>query len=310
MPAPTKDEIAALRERFYDATITEVIRCSSRVRIIRVRPDAGSVRFVPGQYLALGLGGWEPRADGGSEFLPEDTGRDLLVRHYSFSHPILDAGGAALAAPSTSDGYEFYVVLSDAGGTGAEPRFSPRLFGLGPGDRLHAGGEPGGEYTTAHVGHADDAVFLATGTGEAPHNAMIWDLLSRGHEGRIVSVVCAQRRDDLGYLATHEKLMRLRPAYRYLTLTTRESGGAGRRMRIQEYFASGAMEEDLGWSLDPARAHVFVCGNPGLIGVPRRRPGSRVYPEPAGMIELLEKRGFNADARSGAKVNVHYERFW
>ncbi len=304
-------EIRALRERFYDATITEVIPCSPRVRILRVRPDAKPVSFTPGQYLALGLGAWEPRVDaGGSEVFPEGGEQELLVRHYSFSHPILDRGGAGLAAPGSLDGYEFYVVLSDEGGTGTEPRFSPRLFGLREGDRLHAGSEPAGEYSAAPVGPGEDAVFLATGTGEAPHNAILWELMSRHHTGRLASVVCAQRRADLGYAATHERLERLRPPYRYMTLTTREPGDAGRKRRIQDCFASGEMEKELGWKMDPARTHVFLCGNPGMIGIPHRRPGSRIYPEPAGMIELLEARGFNSDPRAEGKVNIHYERFW
>ncbi len=303
-------EIEDLRKRHYDATVVSVTACSPRVRILRVRPDREPVRFTPGQYLALGLGLWEPRADGGgSEILPPASERDLLVRHYSFSHPILDGGGARLAAPDGEGLYEFYVVLSAEGGTGTEPRFSPRIFALGAGDRLHAGREPAGEYGTAPVSPGEDAVFIATGTGEAPHNAMIWELASRGHAGRLASVVCAQRTADLGYRAVHEGLAKLRPEYRYLTLTTREPEAPGRKGRIQDYFASGDLERDLGWRLDPARCHVFLCGNPGMIGVPRRRPGSRVYPRSVGMIELLERRGFNSDPRSG-RVNIHYERFW
>ena len=41
-------------------------------------------------------------------------------------------------------------------------------------------------------------LFLATGTGEAPHNYMLWELLRRGHTGRILSACCVRYRRDLG----------------------------------------------------------------------------------------------------------------
>jgi len=44
-----------------------------------------------------------------------------------------------------------------------------------------------------------------------------------------------------------------------------------------------------GKPLDPAAAHVFLCGNPKMIGVPEkdRETGARVYPKPLGVIEMV-----------------------
>ena len=311
MPELQRHEIEALEKRLYNATLTSIRECTPRLRVMRVRPDAGLVPHSPGQYLAIGLGTWHPRADGGGkEILPEGAERELMIRHYSFSHPILAPGGTKLVERGALAEYEFYVGLPDSDNGSTEPRFTPRLFSLAEGDRLYSGDEPAGEYTIDPVGPGEDVLFVATGTGEAPHNALIWDLMSRGHEGRIASVVCTRFGAEQCYRETHERLEKIRPGYRHLPLVTREPDAAARGMRVQEYLATGALEKDLGWELDPRRANVFLCGHPGMIGVPSRRPGSRTYPNPEGMIEILERRGFNADPRNGERVSIHYERFW
>jgi ferredoxin--NADP+ reductase len=155
-------------------------------------------------------------------------------------------------------------------------------------------------------------VFLATGTGEAPHNYMLWNLLSRGHSGKILNACCVRHSLDLGYLAVHNALMAEYPNYTYLPLTTRELGLA-RKVYIQDLIASGELEDSLGAALDPTSTHVFLCGNPKMIGVPvhNRETGERTYPEPLGVIELLEKRGFKADiAATKFKGNIHFEEYW
>src|SRR5436309_550738 len=78
----------------------------------------------------------------------------------------------------------------------------------------------------------DTVVFLATGTGEAPHNYMIWELLRRGHAGKIVSVCCVRFLRDLGYLDIQRELMRRHGHYKYITLTTRENLQAGQKVYI------------------------------------------------------------------------------
>jgi ferredoxin--NADP+ reductase len=82
---------------------------------------------------------------------------------------------------------------------------------------------------------------------------------------------------------------------------------------IQDLIASGELDETLGAPLDPATTHVFLCGNPKMIGVPvrDRDTGARSYPKPVGVIEVLEGRGFAADvAATKFKGNVHFEEYW
>jgi ferredoxin--NADP+ reductase len=304
-------KIVDLEAALYNASVEEVRKCGPGLRVLRIRPDAGPVAYTPGQYIGLGLGIWAPRADGRrAEEIAAGQERELMVRHYSFSHPILDPAGGGLVKPGALDTCEFYIALPAYDPGDREPRFTPRLFALQDGDRLFIESEAAGEYTADTVAPDDDVVLVATGTGEAPHNALVWHLMARGHRGRIASVVCTRFAAEQGYRETHRVLERLRPGYRYLTLTTREPGDGGGRGHLQDYLSSGDLERDLGWKLKPGRAQVFLCGNPAMIGIPKRRPGIRKYPIPRGMIEVLEGMGFNADDRSGRPDNIHYERFW
>jgi ferredoxin--NADP+ reductase len=107
--------------------------------------------------------------------------------------------------------------------------------------------------------------------------------------------------------------MRRHPRYKYLALTTREADTVGHKVYIQDLITSGQLEEQLGDRLDPGRTHVFLCGNPKMIGVPVKDPatGQRGYPQPVGVIEVLEGRGFQADyAPAKVKGNVHFEEYW
>jgi ferredoxin--NADP+ reductase len=156
-------------------------------------------------------------------------------------------------------------------------------------------------------------LFLSTGTGEAPHNYMLWELLRRGHAGRILAACCVRYRQDLGYLAIHQQLMQRYPNYTYLPLTTREADTLANKVYIQDLVVSGQLEERLGQPLDPARTHVFLCGNPKMIGVPTldKATNQKVYPQPLGVIEVLEKRGFQVDfAPAKQKGNIHFEEYW
>jgi ferredoxin--NADP+ reductase len=141
---------------------------------------------------------------------------------------------------------------------------------------------------------------------------MLWELLRRGHAGRILSACCVRYRRDLAYVATHERLERLYPNYTYLSLTTREADTVKHKVYIQDLITSGQLEERLGVPLDPTTTHVFLCGNPKMIGVPikDKETGERKYPTPLGVIEILEKRGFQADQGSKAKGNIHFEEYW
>lgn len=211
---------------------------------------------------------------------------------------------------------EFYITLVRRADE-KPPALTPRIFALQPGDRIFCGPQVHGHYTLENVAPDANVIFAATGTGEAPHNAMTAQLLKAQHRGRIVNVTCVRWKKDLGYLATHRRLEAMFPHYRYVALTTREPENldasrpdyVGKRY-LQEYFESGNFESETGLSLDPENTHIFLSGNPDMIGVPpRTHDGSRRYPQPEGMVETLENLGFHVDLPH-QRGNIHFEKYW
>ena len=281
---------------------------------IRVRPDFPRPPHKPGQYCSLGLGYWEPRVDGCQvETLPPEDLVRVVRRAYSISCSVYaDGQPGRLMDLAENDWIEFYIVLVRENADGRVPALTPRLFALREGDRINIGEKITGMYTLDPVRPTDTVLFLGTGTGEAPHNYMLWDLLRRGHAGKILNACCVRYSRDLGYLDLHQRLMGRYPNYKYLALTTREPG-LTRKVYIQDLITSGELEEQLGAQLDPERTHVFLCGNPKMIGVPVRdkETGAKTYPQPVGVIEVLEGRGFHADvAAVKFKGNIHFEEYW
>lgn len=309
--ATIESDIERLRSKYYNASVVAVREVHAALTILRVRPDWGRLVFEPGQYTALGLGDWEPTV--GESNQAAATDRRVIRRAYSISCSLLDAAGRLVRA-ADSPYLEFYIALV-ANGSSPRPRLTPRLFRLKPGNRLYLSPHAHGRHTLAGVRSQDQIVFVATGTGEAPHNALLAELLASGHSQPIVSITCARYRRDLGYLTVHRELARRFSNYRYLTLTTREAenldpqapGYRGRR-HLQEYFDSGDFERAAGIALDPRRTHVYLCGNRAMIGSPADRTDSS-RPAEMAMTEVLQRRGFTLD-EAERPGNLHCERFW
>jgi len=308
----TPEECALLRQQHYNATVVSLKHVHEDLAIVRIRPDFRVPPHKPGQYSTLGMGQWEPRHPGCQNEIPKpEDERKLIRRAYSLSSSIIDEQGDLFDLPRM-DWLEFYIVLVRETDKNP-PALTPRLFLLKEGDRVFLGEKIAGHYTLDPVQPGDAVVYLSTGTGEAPHNYMVWELLRRGHQGRILAACCVRYRRDLAYLAIHEELMRRYPQYTYLSLTTREADTVKHKVYIQDLITSGQLEERLGQALDPAHAHVYLCGNPKMIGVPTidRASGQTQYPEPPGVVEILEKRQFRMDQPSvKLKGNIHFEEYW
>ncbi len=308
----TPEECAALRQQQYNATVVWLQKPNSDLMILRIRPDHPVPPHKPGQYSTIGMGQWEPRAPGCQDELPKPADDKKLIRRaYSLSCSVLDDQGKLFDMPHTG-WLEFYIVLVRQAESGP-PALTPRLFTLKEGDRLFLGAKIAGHYTLDPVKPGDTVLFLSTGTGEAPHNYMLWELLRRGHTGKTLSACCVRYRRDLGYVPLHEELMRRHANYTYLSLTTREFQDAGPKVYIQDLITSGQLEQRLGKALDPATTHVYLCGNPKMIGVPTtdKATGAKVYPQPPGVVEILEQRRFQIDQPSlKLKGNIHFEEYW
>jgi ferredoxin--NADP+ reductase len=203
---------------------------------------------------------------------------------------------------------EFYIVKVRPGQEEI-PALTPRIFLKGVGDRIFMGRKFTGHYTLEGVEPTDNVIFLSTGTGEAPQNLMTAELLRREHQGKILNVVCVRYRADLAYVEQQKIVEERYPLYRYLTLTTREPENQGKKVYIQDMIPSGQLEAELGAPLDPGSTHVYLCGNPSMIGLPKWIDDEIVFPETVGVCQLLHERGFTIDRRK-QRGNVHYEEYW
>jgi ferredoxin--NADP+ reductase len=297
--APTPED---LRLKHYNAIVCFARRSDDETLVFRIRPDALFPPVRPGQAASLGLGRWEPRCDGVPVEFDPAARTPLIRRSYSVASSMIDERGEIV--PVGADGELEFLVTLVTSETDDPSRLTPRLFALGPGDRLFLAPKPFGRYGFEGVGTEDDVLLLATGTGEAPHTAMVAALLAAGHRGRIAAMTSARQRSNLAYLDAHRAVERRFANYCYVPVTTREPenldpvhpGYVGRR-HLQELFVSGDLARQIGWNPDPLRTFVFLCGRPEFLGV-----GSTTRDEP-GMVPLLTAAGFPPD-------RIRFERYW
>jgi len=300
--------IEELRREHYNATITYFEPTHSDLWVLGVKPDHGDVHHLPGQYASLGLGYWEDRIDDAEDPSLEKQWDKLVRRSYSISHRIFDEYGYLAQERDTTE-LEFYIVLVPPTPENI-PGLTPRLAKKRPGDRIYMGPKVAGRYTLGPVTDPKGTVvFFATGTGEAPHNAMIVELLRKGHMGPILSAVTVRNLADLGYIDKHRELESRYANFHYVPLPTREPGIPKRY--IQDLIVDNVFEKEHGVVLDPATTHVFLCGNPAMIGLPKEdeQTGALTYPKPTGVVEILSERGFTLDHRN-KRGNLHFEEYW
>ncbi|NQY56570.1 MAG: hypothetical protein HRT86_08815 [Ilumatobacteraceae bacterium] len=300
---PALDE---LRDEFYNATITHFEPTHSDLWVLRVKPDAGDTSYLPGQYASLGLGYWEERIDDADDPEAEERWDKLIRRSYSISSRMFDDHGY-LTDDNALDELEFYIVLVEPTPDNV-PGLTPRLALKKVGDRIYLGPKVAGRYTLRAVTDPTaEVVFFSTGTGEAPHNGMVVELLRKGHTGPIVSAVTVRANSDLGYAEQHRELERRYHNYHYLAMPTREPDIPKRY--LQDLIRDDDFGTKLGIELSPVTTHVYLCGNPAMIGVPEEVDGELTFPETTGVVELLTERGFTIDRRN-QPGNIHYEEYW
>lgn len=293
---------AALEEKYYNATITGFEYVTDGLWKIRVRPDNGVQKHKAGQYLVLGLGYWQDRDDNLIESDIDKRINRIVKRAYSISTPFLDSDNQ-LVDTNELDDYEFYIsrVHSDTN----IASLTPRLAKCEVGSRIFCAKRPTGKYTLNPVTDPDSTcVFISTGTGEAPHISMASELLRNGHSGQIISVVTARLWTEFAYDKPNKKVEELFSNYHYLPLPTREADVAKRYP--QDVLADTTLETLLGVDLTPETSHIFLCGNPKMIGM-ELLPD--IWPRPVGMCELFTRRGFTVNTRE-QKGNIYLEEYW
>ncbi|MCU1364786.1 MAG: Flavodoxin reductase family protein [Ilumatobacteraceae bacterium] len=298
--------IDELRAEHYNATITHFEPTHSDLWVLRVRPDHGDVTHLPGQYASLGLGYWEARIDAAEDDDLDGKWDKMVRRSYSISSRMWDDHGY-LTGDLDADELEFYIVLVPPTPDNV-PGLTPRLACKRPGDRIYLGPKVAGRYTLGPVTDPSNTLlFFSTGTGEAPHNAMIVELLRKAHHGPIISAVSVRKWADLGYIEQHRALEARYPNYHYLPMPTREPDVP--KQYLQDLIANDVLQARFGIELDPAHTHMFMCGNPAMIGLPEDVEGVLHYPEVTGVVQLLAERGFTLDHRK-TRGNIHFEEYW
>lgn len=298
--------IEELRAEHYNATITAFEPTHSDLWVLRIKPDQGDTSYVPGQYASLGLGFWEPRIDDAHDPDAEKRWDKLIRRSYSISSRMFDESGY-LTDDNGLDQLEFYIVLV-APTDDNTPALTPRLALKQVGDRIYLGPKVAGRYTLKPViDPKAEIVFFSTGTGEAPHNGMVVELLRKGHTGPIISAVTVREAKDLGYMDKHRELEARYANYHYMPMPTREPGVPKRY--LQDLIRDNDFETQFGVTLAAETTHVFLCGNPAMIGIPEETDGELKFPETVGVVELLSEQGFTVDSRK-APGNIHFEEYW
>ena len=278
-PEPFAD-MSAINQDPYNATVIGREEINPQLVILRVRPDKEMFDFRPGQFAVLGLQGGAPRVAAAA---PEDvpTEPDKLIRR-----------AYSIASSSLEKRYvEFYLTLITSG------QLTPRLFALKHGDRVFLGPKASGIFTLDKVAPEKAAILIATGTGLAPYISMLRTMLVSDAQRRFVVLHGARYSYDLGYRGELESLARLRPNFTYIPSITRPDQDPhfyGHTGRIQTLVEQGVLEKESGVALDPARAEVFLCGNPDMVSIVKL---------------MLEKKGFAAKGGAGP-VTIHVEEYW
>lgn len=234
--------------------------------------DGSSLAFEAGQFVRLGLRA-PPRVAGGAP--------RLLQRAYSIA--------SAVGEPEV----ELFLRRVSAG------RLSPGLFALSPGDELHMDSRAYGSFTLAGIPADRDLVLVATGTGVAPYLSMLRThaRVAQRPWRRVALVLGARIALDLGYADELARLVIAMPELTYHPLLSREpvtSGWSGLRGRVQDLLDAARWSRYVPFELDPATAHVLLCGNPEMIEE---------------VIALLEARGFQRSRRD-APGTLRTERYW
>ena len=264
----------------YNATVIGREEINPQLVVLRVRPDGNVFDFKPGQFAVLGLPGSAPRVP---EAAPEENTAEpdkMIRRAYS------------IASSSLEKRYvEFYLTLITSGA------LTPRLFALKHGDRVFMGPKASGIFTLDRVAPDKAAVMIATGTGLAPYISMLRTLLVNEDKRRFVVLHGARYSWDLGYRGELESLARLRPNFTYIPSITRADQDPhfiGYTGRIQALVEQGVVEKESGVALDPARAEVFLCGNPEMVKA---------------VTGLLAIKGF-AGKGGPNSATIHVEEYW
>jgi ferredoxin--NADP+ reductase len=216
--------------RFIAAEITARRDLTADLWTFRVRP-AEPLRFIPGQYVALGL----PAA-----------GR-MLERPYSIC-----------SAPHEPE-LEFFLELVPDG------VLTPLLYALRPGAPIYLRRAAKGRFVFDRESRNPNHLMIASVTGVAPYVSIVRDLARQpAAPPRILILHSASTPVELGFSEELEASARRFPWLDYVRTVSRPwlfpdwSGERGRVEDIVRKYADTA-------GFDPRSTTVYACGHPQMI---------------------------------------------
>ncbi|HVJ15582.1 MAG TPA: ferredoxin--NADP reductase [Polyangiaceae bacterium] len=229
--------------------------------LFTLRVQAEIAPFEPGQFVNIGL-----RLEG-----------ELVFRAYSLASP-------------PSQPLEFYVTEVQGGA------LTPRLCQLTPGESLLVEQHPQGFFTLRYIPDAPELWLLATGTGLGPFMSMLRSEEIWRRFGRLVLAHGVREAAQLSY---RDELAELSAQHDgrlvWVPVVSRESAAGGvLHGRLTTTLTDGSLEQRAGVTLDPARSHVMLCGNPAMIH---------------DVTALLEERGLRKH-RQRKPGHISIEKYW
>lgn len=194
--------------------------------------EAAIEPFKAGQFTKLGL----------------EIGSEVVGRPYS----IVSAPGDPLL--------EFYFS------TVPEGPLSPRLAQLDAGSPIQLAPKANGFLVLDEVPPSIHLWLLATGTGIGPFLSILKTAEPWQRFQRVVLVHAARAAEELTYRRAIARLLEAEPKrFSYLPMLSREPADYALAGRIPAAIADGRLEARAGLALEPALAHVMLCGNPAMI---------------------------------------------
>ena len=268
-------------EDVYNATIHAIRPVADGLVVFSLKPDEPIPDRLPGHYVSIGL-------------FDESVAEPKLIRRpYSVS--------CSLDGRSAGDLIELYVVLVPEG------NLTPLLFRKVRGDRLFLNRKMYGNYTLPALRDDMTIILASTGTGIAPHLTMLGPCVTACRN--VVVMDCVRYRAELAYAAEITRFCATHPNLRYIPIVTREGTP---KTYIQDYFSRNIFEHEYAMVLSAADTHVFACGNPAMIGIPRqdRKTGEYSFPVDNGLVEILMNRFGLKIHKTRDPGQIHFEKYW
>lgn len=268
-----------------NAVISQKVEIAPGLIILQVKPDGWDLPdFKAGQFVVLGLPGEYERValSDKEETPPEIKNKDgLIKRAYSIA-----------SSSKEKEFVEFYITLIRSGD------FTPRLFNLNVGERVWMAKKFAGAITLDSVPIDANIVFVATGTGLAPHMSMLRSELTCNAGRRFTVIHGASHSWDLGYMSELVTMERLCPNFTYIPVISRPKDEhvpwSGLTGHLQDLWAQGSYNDKLDFTPTHEDTHFFLCGTPGMVD---------------DFIKILEDENYSLDSKKNPG-QIHADKWW